>query len=235
MTTPNSTLARLLAGPAASGFGPKLTTMSVDKTCRPPSQRTAWPFGHPRGGLNPVPAARWVGPPEPLQANAPEKHFKPWGTKGVTKDCGSYTTASLNAMGYRVGGRLSNNMMLPKGHGAEVNGKAVLPREENIRILDTIDIELHAGRPVTVAVDYHSGGAPRGDGLSDHWFYITGRQFLPDRTVYYLGQDNAASWGQNLPLYVHEESLTLTKPGVQNSDNAIDMEYRVVNLVTVHR
>ena len=231
MSTPNSTIARLLGGQA----GVQLTTQHVDKRCRRPSQRTPWPFGHPRGGLNPVPAAQWVGAPQVLQANAPEKHFKPWGTPGVTRDCGSYTVASLNAMGYRVGGRLSKKMMLPRGHGAEVNGKAVLPMAETTLILDTIDVELHAGRPVAVAVDYHAGGSPLGDGLSDHWFYMTGRDYLPDRTVYYIGQDNAASWGKNIRLYVHEETLSLIKPGVESSENAIDHEYSVVNLVTVRR
>lgn len=216
-----------------SAFGPKLTSRHVDHQCRPLSRRAPWPFGHPRSGPQAVPAAQWVGPPEVLTAKAPDKHFKPWGTPGVAQDCGSYTVASLNAMGYRVGGRLSKKMMLPHGHGAEVNGKAVLPLEENIRILDTIDVQLHAGRPVAVAVDYQAGGAPAGDGLSDHWFYITDRDYLPDRTVFYYGQDNAASWGQNIRLFVHEETLALVKPFVRASNNAIDKEYTVVNLVTV--
>jgi len=195
------------------------------------------------GGVHSMPAGR-VAPDarQVLTANSPDDAFRVYGTgyhnpawAARVPDCGAHTVDSLNHMGYRVGGRLTENMLLPVGHGGEDgNGNAVLPTNENILISDTLDRELYEGRPVAIAVDYHPGHGPASDGLSDHWFYVTGRDFEADGTVYYIGQDNAfgGGAGQDVRLYVDSETMGIVRPG----DNGItpSSENRVVNIVQVH-
>ena len=177
---------------------------------------------HPRVAANPMPAARWSGVEQWLHSGASADAFVPY-----TTDCGSATVAALNKMRYKMGS-LTGRMILPYGHGREVNGKPVLPRDQRILILDTIDRQLHQGHPIAIAVDYKRGHAAASDGLSDHWLYITDRQYLADKTVYYLAQDNA--FGRDKRYFVNVEDLSLVCP----SPNAGGRSYTVVN-VTPHK
>jgi RHS repeat-associated protein len=188
-------------------------------------------------------------PPEarqPLSADIPDEAFRHWAEQvhntarwgtgtGNAIGCGTYTVDSLNYGGYLVG-RLTQRMILPQDHGDEINGKAVLPLDENRLILDTLDQELYEGKPVAIGVDYHPGAENQSDGLSDHWFYITKRGYEADGTVYYIGMDNASSTGAGIKLYVNPQTKGLFKPGADITEpnlSTIDYEYRVTNVTPV--
>ena len=177
---------------------------------------------HPRVAAEPFPAARWGDIPQWLHSGAPADAFERYSAWG---DCGTATVKALNKMRYKMGS-LTGRMILPHGHGREVDGRVVLPRAENIQLLDTIDRQLHQGHPIAIAVDYKEGSSPKSDGLSDHWLYITDRQFLIDKTIYYVAQDNA--FGRNIKYYVNSEDMSLVHP----AEAAGVRPYTVVNATT---
>lgn len=213
------------------GEAVRLTTQHIDRKCRVPPATMNLPSGKWRGAIDPGATARWMGPRQSLQSCAPDSVFMPRGTKAMTMDC--FTVASLSLSENRTAGLTRTKMISSRGPGDEVTGASVSPLERNARILDTIDVELHAGRPVAVAVSYAAGGEPAGDGLTNHWFCVVARDILPDGRVCYVGQDNATAASREFRLFVNQDDLRLFKPGLRDPRFATDFEYTVVVAVPI--
>ena len=181
----------------------RLTTRNIQAAGReaPAAALAAtWPLGHPRGTPNPVPAAVWTGPRQPLQA-----------------------CASPGALhGRWPGGAVLVRATAPTAEQTNDGAPADL--------LDRIDAELHAGRPVAALL---TPLTQTGAGQHDpQWLYIVARNYWPDGTVYYLGQSGSAAHGPDIRLYVHECTGALLKPGLKTARYSIDMESRVTRIAT---
>ncbi len=177
----------------------RLTTQNIRAAGREAPLAT-WPLGHPRGAPNPVPAAVWKGPRQPLQSCA-----SPATLRGHWPDGAVLVRAAAPPSGDR---------------------DDMAPAE----LLDRIDAELHAGRPVaallTLANRTEAGPEDR------QWLHIVARNYWPDGTVYYLGRPVSAANGSDIRLYVHEGTLALIKPGLKTARYSIDMEHVVTRIAT---
>lgn len=188
----------------------RLTTRHIENTGGDRPDAETWPLGHPRGGPNPMPAARWAGPRQPLQAHAmPDalKVFRPGGMVMVRGTCH----------------RMPSEVESATGCAEPVGDRAA--------ILDRIDGELHAGRPVAVSLSHSAKTEMTGDGCGRSALHVVARNYWPDGTVYYLCRDEAAH-GQDIRLYVHEDDLSLVKPGLRTARYAADRESFVICVAT---
>lgn len=181
----------------------RLTSKSTDLAGWDDPAMEDWPDGHPRGGDKPIRAARWVGALQPLRAGATLN-----GRQGQTAadgpgDCQSGAIAALAALPERLGTRF-----VPLYGATADSSDSILNRtQENARVLNLIDLELHAGRQVMIAVGSVAGCTMADDRL----FRIITRSYWPDGTVYYTALDDADG-GRALELYVHEDDLSLISP-----------------------
>ncbi len=171
------------------------------------SAPATWPLGHPRGAPNPMPAARWTGPQQPLQAHTAPDVLKAYRSGGVV---------------------LARGGCSPAGDAEESESSYGMRAD----LLDRIDIELHAGRPVAVSLSTATACAAAGDACGRPCLHVIARNYWPDGTVYYLCQDGSA-YGQDIRLYVHEQELSLVKPGLRTARYAADRESVVICVATV--
>ncbi len=185
---------------ARPGDPVRLTSKNTDLAGRPIPAKDALPADHPCAVLEPIPVARWIGPRQPLDA-CPAGDGQPASMADVTDGgCHSGAVATLAALQEPPCTRY-----VPLSEAAvDVNSGIPRSTQENARILNLLDLELHAGRQVVVAVGSTVGGALSGDRL----FRITGRRYWPDGTIFYVGEDDAKA-GRDIRLYVHEVDLSL--------------------------
>ena len=172
----------------------RLTSKSTDLAGWDDQAMDEWPDGHPRGGSKPIRAARWVGALQPLQAGA-----TPNGRQGQAvaespgEGCHPGAIAALAALPERLGTRF-----VPLYGAMADNSDSILNRtQENARVLNLIDLELHAGRQVMIAV-----GSVAGCAMAEYFMYSQGRHTALDD----------ADGGRALELYVHEDDLSLISP-----------------------
>lgn len=177
----------------------RLTSKNIDSERRH-NAATVWPPGHPRGGAVPIPAALWTGPRQPLQAR----------TGADTRAC---PAKSDEGNGIRLEAVAALAMLreppgtryvpLPREGGPATRGATTQVRE-NARLLNLIDLEMHAGRQLVVAIDSMAEN-PFAD---ERRIRITARCYWPDGTVYYVGDDDGPA-DKSLRLYVHQDDLSL--------------------------
>lgn len=182
----------------------RLTSKSTDLAGFDDVAMDEWPDGHPRGGDKPIRAARWVGAPQPLRAGATLNGRQgPSSLETSGNGCHSGAIAALAALPERLGTRF-----VPLHGATAANPDSLLDRtQENARVLNLIDLELHAGRQVMIAVCSVAGCSMAEDRL----FRIMTRSYWPDGTVYYTALDDADG-GRAIELYVHEDDLSLINP-----------------------
>lgn len=177
----------------------RLTSKNIDLE-RHQDPAAAWPPGHPRGGADPIPAALWIGPRQPLQARTvadtlacPAKGEE---GRGIRLEA----VAALAMLREPPGTRY---VPLPREGGPATRSTPTQARE-NARLLNLIDLEMHAGRQLVVAIDSLAEN-PFAD---EQRIRITARRYWPDGTVYYVGDDDGPA-DKSLRLYVHEDDLSL--------------------------
>ena len=178
----------------------RLTSKNTDLAgCRNPAMGDL-PADHPRAAREPVPVARWIGPRQPLHARAAANGRGHAAADAIGGGCHMGAVATLTALQEPPCTRY-----VPQCDRV-ANASSGDPRatQENARILNLIDLELHAGREVVIAVGLTTGGALSGDRL----LRITSRTYWPDGTIYYVGKDDAET-GRDIRLYVHEDDLSL--------------------------
>ena len=158
-----------------------------------------WTDDHPGGGVDPVPVARWIGPRQPLQARTEtDTVHRP--SRGDDDDGFRLEAVAALAMLREPPG--TRYIPLPREGGPSIG--ATTQARENARLLNLIDLELHAGRQIVVAIDSMAEN-PFAD---ERRIRIAARRYEPDGTVYYVGEDDASADG-SIRLYVHEEDLSL--------------------------
>ena len=172
----------------------RLTTRHIDTdglTERPES--TGWPLGHPRAADPPIPAARWSGRQQPLQAVACPRALQGHWPDGavIVRSCGESAAAGTEA---------------------------------RMAMIDRIDAELHAGRPVAVSLESTDASDIGEDRPAACWMHLVARNYWPDGTVYYLGLVEWADEQLDVRLYVRERDYALVKRGPKSGRCPLGLE-----------
>ena len=172
----------------------RLTTRHIDTDCPAEAPATTdWPLGHPRAADPPIPAARWTGRPQPLQAVA---------CPGALQ------------------GRWPDGAVMVRG----CSETAAVGDEARRAMIDRIDVELHAGRPVAVSLESTAAPESPDDRPTACWMYLVARNYWPDGTVYYLGQVEWADEQLDVRLYVRGRGFALVKRGPKSGRCPLGLE-----------
>jgi RHS repeat-associated protein len=123
-------------------------------------------------------------------------------------DCVAATRASFKKQGRRLPGRGDAVPSLSIVKKDRKDEAISLPPSGNAEMLDYMDRSLEGGDIVAVQVNYSKGvprysdGTPKNpDGISDHMFYVFGRDYYSDGTVGYLFADNAFREGDAIGVF----------------------------------
>ena len=176
----------------------RLTSKNIDPERRH-DPAANWPAGHPRHA-QPVPAALWIGPRQPLQSRTGANPLACPAKSDSESGLRLEAVAALAMLREPPGARY---LPLPRD-GGPTAAEATTQAKENARLLNLIDLELHAGRQIVVAIDSMAEN-PFAD---ERRIRITARCYWPDGTVYYVGEDDT-SVDKSIRLYVHEDDLSL--------------------------
>ena len=198
MSTPRVDVGGMTGSPPCEPV--RLTTRHIDTEGPADAPETiAWPLGHPRAADPPIPAARWSGRRQPLQAIA---------CTGALQDDWPASAAIVQ-------GRCE---------------KAAAGKEARRAMIDRIDVELHAGRPVAVSLESTAAPENPEDRPPACWMYLVARNYWPDGTVYYLGQVEWADEQLDVRLYVRERDFALVKRGPKSGRCPLGLESMVTSV-----
>ena len=178
----------------------RLTTghINADDPAEAPAT-TTWPLGHPRAADPPIPAARWTGRPQPLQAVACPGSLQDRWPDGAVMVRGSCEAATVGA-------------------------------DARQAMIDRIDVELHAGRPVAVSLESTDAPDSPEDRPAACWMHLVARNYWPDGTVYYLGLVEWADEQLDVRLYVRERDFALVKRGPKSGRCPLGLESVVTGI-----